>query len=84
MSNTSQKKTNDGKGDRFKRLAEPRVTNVLKTLRILGNLSNTSNYQYSNEEVIKIFEVIREQLDLVEKKFDAGVQKEKKEFKWRN
>jgi len=82
MSSTPQKKLTDTKKDRFKRLAEPRVTNVLKTLRILGNLSNSSNYQYSNEEVVKIFKVIREQLDLVEKKFDAGVQKEKKEFKW--
>jgi len=82
MSSTPQKKLTDTKKDRFKRLAELRVTNVLKTLRILGNLSNTSNYQYSNEEVVKIFKVIREQLDLVEKKFDAGTQKEKKEFKW--
>lgn len=82
MNSTPQKKLTDTKKDRFKRLAEPRVTNVLKTLRILGNLSNTSNYQYSNEEVVKIFKVIREQLDLVEKKFDAGAQKEKKEFKW--
>ena len=82
MSSTQQKKLNNTKKDRFQRLAEPRVTNVLKTLRILGNLSNSSNYQYSNEEVVKIFKVIREQLDLVEKKFDAGAQKEKKEFKF--
>ena len=82
MSSTPQKKLTDTKKDRFKRLAEPRVTNVLKTLRILGNLSNTSNYQYSNDDVVKIFKVIREQLDLVEKKFDAGTQKGKKEFKW--
>ena len=82
MNSTPQKKLTDTKKDRFQRLAEPRVTNVLKTLRILGNLSNTSNYRYSNEEVVKIFKAIREQLDLVEKKFDAGAQKEKKEFTW--
>lgn len=68
---------------RFKRLAEKRVTNVLRTLKILSNLSNTSNYKYSAEEVEKIFKVIQSQVDNTHRKFEVGARNlDKKEFKW--
>jgi len=53
----------------FLRIAEPRVKNVLKGLRILGNCSNRNNYSYTSEQVIEIFESITESLENTISKF---------------
>lgn len=47
---------------RFKRLANLRVNRILKDLQLLGNLSNRSHYDYTEEEVKRIFRAIDEQL----------------------
>jgi hypothetical protein len=44
--------------ERFLRLANPRVNHILDHLRILGNLSNRANYDYTDEQVSRIFEAI--------------------------
>lgn len=66
------KRPGESKNARFARLAQTRTTNVLRSIRILGNLSNTSNYDYTPAQVAKIFGAIREQLDIAESKFKAG------------
>ena len=43
------------KKDRFTRLAEPRINAIFDQLRKLGNLSNTRNYEYTDEQVDKMF-----------------------------
>ena len=42
------------KEENFIRLAENRTNKVLDMIRLLGNLSNTSNYSYTKEQVEKI------------------------------
>jgi hypothetical protein len=49
---------NINKKDRFKRLATSRTTEVLKRLQVLSNCSNRSAYDYSEEEISKIFSTI--------------------------
>ena len=46
------------KNEKFKRLAEARTNEVLKKLQVLGNCSNRSAYNYSEEEISKIFNII--------------------------
>lgn len=46
---------NDSKKERFKRLAEYRTNEVLKRLRVLGNCANRSAYEYTEEDINKIF-----------------------------
>lgn len=70
-----EQRSGESKADRFTRLAQARTSNVLRSIRILGNLSNTSNYSYTPEQVRKIFSAIRAQLDNAESKFDAGARK---------
>ena len=41
--------------EKFVELAEKRVTKTLKDIRLIGNLSNKSNYSYSHEDVKKIY-----------------------------
>ena len=53
----------------FKRLAEARTNEVLRRLKILGNCSNRSHYDYSEEEVNKIFSEIEKKVREIKAKF---------------
>ena len=55
--------------ERFKRLATYRTNAVLEKLRILGNLSNKTNYDYSEEDIRKIFNVIEGQFKVTKHRF---------------
>ena len=53
----------------FIRLAEKRMGTALKDLALLGNLSDTSNYKYDQEQVEKMFNRLQTELDDCKKKF---------------
>lgn len=59
------------KHEKFKRLAENRVNNALKQIELIGNLSNLNNYEYSQEEIKKIIKVLKNSIEIVEKKFET-------------
>lgn len=65
------------KRENFVRLAEARTNKILDMVRLLGNLSNTSNYSYTKEDVDKIFNTIEKELVDVRKKFDTIGNEEK-------
>jgi len=58
--------------ERFRRVASKRTNEILEKIRILGNCSNKSSYEYTEEEVNKIFSEIDKQLKLTKAKFLAG------------
>ena len=43
----------------FVKLAENRVSRALKDIQLIGNLSNKSNYSYTDEDVKKIHTALR-------------------------
>lgn len=57
------------KRERFKKVAEQRTNKVLKMIELLGNCANTNNYEYTGEEVKKIFNAIDTQLNETKAKF---------------
>jgi hypothetical protein len=57
------------RSEKFKRLATCRTNLVIDKLRVLGNLSNKSNYEYSETEISKIFGAIDTQLRIIKSKF---------------
>ena len=57
------------KRDAFKRLATQRTNAVLERLRILGNCANPALYEYTEEDVKKIFRTIESELRVVKAKF---------------
>lgn len=65
------------KAEAFRRLATQRTNAILEKLRLLGNLSNRASYQYTDEEVKRIFEAIQRELKDARNKFD-GLRGEKK------
>jgi len=71
--------TNEKK-DRFKRIAEQRTNKIIKTLELLGNCSNKNNYDYSDEQVKKIFDAIEQELKNTKLKFETQ-QKKNEKFK---
>jgi hypothetical protein len=64
------------RSEKFKRLATSRTNSVLKFLHLIGNLSNKSNYDYSEEDIKKIFRTIEEQLNIVKARFQEKKRKE--------
>lgn len=57
------------KRDRFKRLAVYRTNEVLKRLKVLGNCANRSAYEYTEDEVNKIFSEIERRIKETKAKF---------------
>lgn len=51
----------ENKKDNFKRISENRVSKILVLLSQLTNLSNSSYYEYTDEDIEKIFTAIEEE-----------------------
>ena len=67
-----EKEEKETRHERFKRVASKRTNEILEKIRILGNCSNKSSYEYKEEEVNKIFSEIEKQLKYTKSKFIAG------------
>ena len=59
----------EDKRERFKRLAVYRTNEILKRLRVLGNCANRSAYDYTEDEVNKIFSEIERRMKETKAKF---------------
>ena len=53
----------------FVRIAEARTNKIINMIRLLGNCSNTSNYEYSDADVNQIFSAIENELKECKRKF---------------
>lgn len=60
---------------RFKRLATKRTNEILYRLKVLGNCSNRSFYDYTEEDINKIFSAIEEQIKYIKSKFKSPKRK---------
>jgi hypothetical protein len=58
--------------ERFVRLAEKRVTRLIKDIRLVGNLSNKSNYSYTQDDANKILKAIESELKTLRHRFENG------------
>lgn len=67
----------ESKHDRFKRLATKRVTNAIKKVELIGNLSG-NGYEYTAEEVDKIFSSLQATIDNAKASFSKKKPEEKK------
>ncbi len=62
--------------ERFKRLAVYRTNEVLKRLRVLGNCANRSAYEYTEDEINKIFSEIEKKTREIKARFHYSKNKE--------
>ena len=70
----------ESNSDKFRLLANKRVPKALKALDLVGNLSNRSNYSYTDDEVSKILKAFRDKIKELEGMF---AQRTKSQDEWR-
>ena len=70
----------DVKKDNFKRISENRVSKILMMLEQLTNLGNTSFYEYTDEEIEKIFDAIDKQSKKSKEYLIKKINKNQKRF----
>ena len=68
----------ESKREKFVRLTENRMNNTLKQIELLGNLSNTSAYEYTQEDVEKIIKTLKIAISDLEHTFRMDNKKNKK------
>lgn len=73
---------NETKHDKFIRIAETRTNKIVDMIRLLGNCSNKNTYEYTSEEVSKIFSYLEREIKTAKGRFDE-VQEREKKFKLR-
>ena len=69
------------KRQKFVDLAEARVSRALQAIRVIGNLSNRSPYEYTEEDIRKIVRALSAELEAVQARFRSPDSKARAEFK---
>ena len=67
---------------KFEELAEKRVNEVVKRMQLLGNLSNTSNYEYTQQHVNQIFKAIKAEVKVLQHRFENKGKEVQEGFKF--
>jgi hypothetical protein len=69
--------------ERFENVAARRTQKILDLLDILGNCANRTNYEYSDEDVRKMFAAIKDKMKNTESAFGSAINgSEKNTFKF--
>lgn len=67
----------ENKKQNFKRIAENKNNKIINIIHLLGNLSNTSFYEYSDEQIEAVFDAMQKELDETRKTFEKEKGKKK-------
>lgn len=68
----------ESKRDKFVRIAVARTNKAAEMIRLIGNCSNASSYDYSEEDVKKIFAFLDKELKSARAKFSGNEAEEGK------
>ena len=66
------------RASKFVELAEKRVNRLLNDIKLVANLSNRSNYEYTSEQANKIINRIDEELKVLKMSFRKNVNRSNK------
>ena len=70
---------NETKRERLVRIAEARTNKILEMMRLLGNCSSKGNYEYTEEDIRKIFGALERELKNTKNKF-LGIDAKEERF----
>lgn len=70
----------ESRSDKFRRLAVSRMNVTLKQLRLIKNLANRNNYEWTDAEAEKIVSALRKAVDGIEKRFKQSSSETDKPF----
>ena len=71
----------DIKKEKFVRLAEARVSRAIKSIQVIGNLGNRSNYDYTDDDVRAIIGALQAEINQLKGKFKPGRESRQAEFR---
>lgn len=57
---------------KFVELAEKRVSRTIKDIKLIGNLSNKSNYSYTQEDTDKIYKALKKAVEEMKSRFESS------------
>ena len=66
--------------EKFERLAQKRVSEVMNRLRLIGNLSDKRNYSFTNEHIREMFDAIDSELRVAKSRFKTDTIEGHSEF----
>lgn len=72
----------ESKTDKFVRIAEARTNKIIGMIKLLGNCANKQTYEYTREDIKKIFAAIEDELKAAKVRFETS-ENDDKEFKLR-
>lgn len=68
--------------EKFEELAEKRVSDILKKLKLIGNLANKNNYEYTETHVKQIIDTLESEIKTLKNRFIEENKDRKTEFKF--
>jgi hypothetical protein len=68
---------------KFERLAEKRVNEAIKKINLVGNLSHTGNYEYTDAHVRQIVSALRAAVKQVDTRFSNKGRSDKEGFRFK-
>ena len=71
----------ESKREKFVRLAEARTNKIIKMIELLGNLSDTRTYEYTEEDINHIYSSIFNELSISKDRFELHLRKNVSVFK---
>lgn len=70
----------ENKKENFKRIATNRTNKIITMISSLGNLTNSSFYEYTDEQVEAMFEAIENEIKVQRKNFESKKTKKQRKF----
>ncbi len=67
----------DAKADKFVELAQKRVTRAINSIRSVAKLSNRASYHFTDEQITKISEALRDEVVAMNESFTRDPSKPK-------
>lgn len=64
-------KVKESKHEKFVRIVEARTNKAAEMIRLIGNCANTSSYDYSEDDVKKIFNYLEKEIKNARNKFNG-------------
>jgi hypothetical protein len=65
----ADKQESGEKREKFVKLAENRTANAIRAIRVIGNLSNRSHYEFTDADIRKIAAALTSEVDSVRRRF---------------
>jgi len=79
--NDAAKENGGDRRTKFVRIAEKRVGNAIRAIRLIGNLSNRAAYEFNEADVKKIATALGKEVEGMQRRFSDTPAKAKIEFK---